>query len=83
MCGIAGLVSLNKNLISNLTGKLKVMSNILEHRGPDGDGQWLNEENDVGFMHRRLAIIDLSKAGAQPMKAKKEVLRVINKFKEL
>jgi asparagine synthase (glutamine-hydrolysing) len=52
MCGIAGLVSLNKNLIFNLTGELKVMSNILEHRGPDGDGQWLNKENDVGFMRR-------------------------------
>jgi|688.fasta_scaffold275171_3 asparagine synthase (glutamine-hydrolysing) len=62
MCGIAGLVSLNKNLISNLTGKLKVVSNILERRGPDGAGQWLNKENDVGFMRRRLAIIDLSKA---------------------
>jgi asparagine synthase (glutamine-hydrolysing) len=87
MCGIAGLVSLNKNLIFNLTGKLKVMSNILEHRGPDGDGQWLNKENDVGFMHRRLAIIDLSKAGAQPMKAKNATVITYNgeiyNYKEL
>ena len=59
MCGIAGIASLNKNLITNLSEKLKVMSNILIHRGPDGAGQWINKKKDVGFSHRRLAIIDL------------------------
>jgi asparagine synthase (glutamine-hydrolysing) len=36
-------------------------------RGPDGDGCWLSDDGRVGFVHRRLAIIDLSPSGAQPM----------------
>lgn len=67
MCGIAGIASLNENLIKNLSEKLKVMSNILIHRGPDGAGQWINKNKDVGLSHRRLAIIDLSETANQPM----------------
>jgi asparagine synthase (glutamine-hydrolysing) len=43
------------------------MSVALQHRGPDGDGVWATPSGDVVFAHRRLAIIDLSEAGAQPM----------------
>ena len=43
------------------------MSETLRHRGPDGDGVWINAEKNVGLVHRRLAIIDLSDAAAQPM----------------
>ena len=43
------------------------MSAALRHRGPDGDGLWGTETGDVVFAHRRLAIIDLTEAGAQPM----------------
>lgn len=43
------------------------MSDILKHRGPDGEGLWVNNENTAGLSHRRLAIIDLSDAAAQPM----------------
>src|SRR5699024_10568919 len=39
----------------------------LSHRGQDGDATWMNDAGDVGFSHRRLAIIDLSEAGKQPM----------------
>jgi len=44
---------------------LKGMTDAIAHRGPDGEGQWV--ENNVGLGHRRLAIIDLSPAGDQPM----------------
>ncbi len=43
------------------------MSDTLAHRGPDGEGLWINKGNTAGLSHRRLAIIDLSPAAAQPM----------------
>ncbi len=67
MCGIAGIVRYNQteNKISNEV--LKRMSDVIVHRGPDDEGQWINEERNCGFSFRRLSIIDLSKAGHQPM----------------
>lgn len=65
MCGIAGLVYLNNQKVSpNL---LKKMTNSLTHRGPDGEGHWI--ENNIGIGHRRLSIIDLSNQGIQPMQS--------------
>ncbi|PZU15492.1 MAG: asparagine synthetase B, partial [Citromicrobium sp.] len=63
MCGISGLVSLNGTSVS--PAKLRRMTDAIAHRGPDGEGHWI--EQGVGFGHRRLAIIDLSPAGHQPM----------------
>ncbi|WP_018613639.1 asparagine synthase (glutamine-hydrolyzing) [Segetibacter koreensis] len=65
MCGIAGILSPDARIVSR--GRLQLMTNAIQHRGPDGEGFWLNSEGTVGFGHRRLSIIDLSEAGAQPM----------------
>jgi len=43
------------------------MSDVIVHRGPDSDGQWLSRTGNAGFTFRRLAIIDLSEKGNQPM----------------
>ena len=64
MCGIAGLLSVS-HVITNDT--LRCMGDAIAHRGPDGSGLWLNQEHGVGLVHRRLAILDLSEAGKQPM----------------
>ncbi|MEO5893853.1 MAG: asparagine synthase (glutamine-hydrolyzing) [Ferruginibacter sp.] len=65
MCGIAGIISLNNLLVSK--ERLTKMTDALAHRGPDGEGYWLNTNGNSGFGHRRLAIIDLSNNAAQPM----------------
>jgi asparagine synthase (glutamine-hydrolysing) len=65
MCGIAGVISLNKKIHSVST--VKNMTNIMQHRGPDGEGFWTSEQSDIIFGHRRLSIIDLSDNGAQPL----------------
>jgi asparagine synthase (glutamine-hydrolysing) len=63
MCGVTGLINLNREPVSPVI--LKKMTDVIAHRGPDGEGHWI--EGHVGLGHRRLAIIDLSPAGHQPM----------------
>ncbi|MEX0636373.1 MAG: asparagine synthetase B, partial [Ferruginibacter sp.] len=65
MCGIAGIISSDQTI--NYNELLRLMAQSIAHRGPDGEGFWLNEERTAGLAHRRLAIIDLSPAAAQPM----------------
>lgn len=67
MCGISGAIHLDGQKIPDLAGRLRAMSDAIRHRGPDGDGLWTNSSESAGFAHRRLAIVDLSEAGAQPM----------------
>ncbi len=43
------------------------MRDTMRHRGPDGEGLWLSEDGQVGLGHRRLAVVDLTPGGAQPM----------------
>jgi asparagine synthase (glutamine-hydrolysing) len=61
MCGIVGLLGYRDNELTT------AMSDAVTHRGPDGSGQWADDEARISLAHRRLAIIDLSAAAAQPM----------------
>lgn len=65
MCGISGIISPDKKFVH--ARPLKAMSDALSHRGPDGEGFWISPRGTAGLSHRRLAIIDLSPAAAQPM----------------
>jgi asparagine synthase (glutamine-hydrolysing) len=65
MCGIAGIITKNSSLITN--EKIKAMTDAIAHRGPDGEGIWINDSNHIGMGHRRLSIIDLSHEADQPM----------------
>ena len=66
MCGISGFIDFNKMSSEDI---LKNMSGTLSHRGPDGKGFFLSDTSaySVGLAHQRLAIIDLSPGGHQPM----------------
>ncbi len=67
MCGIAGLIERGAVGGSALEARAGAMADALAHRGPDGSGIWSDAEAGVALSHRRLAIIDLTPAGAQPM----------------
>ncbi len=67
MCGIAGVVERGVRSAALLEETARKMAAPLVHRGPDADGVWTDADAGVGIGHRRLSIIDLSPAGAQPM----------------
>src|SRR5215207_1834708 len=67
MCGISGALVLDRAGEPITESLLTALNAPLGHRGPDGAGVWLAPDRRVGFAHRRLAIVDLSPAGAQPM----------------
>ncbi len=64
MCGIVGIVSRTEEVNTEL---LVRMRDSMYHRGPDDAGVWRSADGQVGLGHRRLAIIDLSPGGHQPM----------------
>ena len=68
MCAIAGVVGF-EGLRSpdGVTDLAAAMSQALQHRGPDDHGLWVDRDAQVAFVHRRLAIVDLSEHGHQPM----------------
>ena len=66
MCGITGIVDFSNSCNINIDD-LKKMSDVIFHRGPDSEGQWVANKNNCGLAFRRLSIIDLSENGSQPM----------------
>lgn len=64
MCGIVGYLSAREPIDVKT---LAAMRDAMTHRGPDGEGLWRSGDGRVGLGHRRLAIVDLSPGGAQPM----------------
>ncbi len=73
MCGIAGIINFNGEPCSS--GLLRKMTDAIAHRGPDGEGFYT--DSSIGLGHRRLAIIDLSPAGHQPMITANEQFAII------
>ena len=67
MCGLTGWLTSGVAVVSEAEAQLRRMNDPLRHRGPDSDGQWLDAEAGIALGHRRLAIVDLSEAGHQPM----------------
>ena len=66
MCGIVGVFNLNNDTVNRAL--LKSMSDKIAHRGPDGQGYFV--KNNIGLAHKRLAILDTSNNGAQPMSSR-------------
>ena len=64
MCGIAGIVKFDGKKVN--PQRVKKMTDTLKHRGPDGEGLYVNQFASAALGHRRLSILDLSDAGKQP-----------------
>ncbi|WP_428505812.1 asparagine synthase (glutamine-hydrolyzing) [Roseateles sp.] len=68
MCGLVGLVGIGGEA-AELQAQAQAMADALRHRGPDDQGLWVDENGPVALGHRRLAIVDLSPLGHQPMQS--------------
>ena len=71
MCGIAGIIKQNKDVQNfsrtEMLFQVRTMADAIQHRGPDGEGYWANDNASIGFGHRRLSVIDLTEGAVQPM----------------
>lgn len=67
MCGIAGIYAYDRDAPTVDRDELERVRDAMWARGPDGAGLWMAADGRAGLAHRRLSIIDLSEAGAQPM----------------
>jgi len=71
MCGIAGLIDTSRShSAADLRAAAARMAASLAHRGPDAEGVWVDAPAGVALGHRRLAVLDLSPAGSQPMESR-------------
>jgi len=67
MCGIAGLWFSESADAAQLESSGRAMGAAMSHRGPDAEGVWSDVPRGLALTHRRLSILDLTEAGAQPM----------------
>ena len=67
MCGFAGFLTAHASTFDSLEEIATEMAKAIEHRGPDDSGAWADAQAGIALGFRRLAIIDLSPAGHQPM----------------
>lgn len=67
MCGIAGAWFASSESRERLEANGRAMGGAMSHRGPDAEGVWLDVPRGLALTHRRLSILDLTEAGAQPM----------------
>ncbi len=72
MCGLTGFANLSQGSLKNSLRVIKNMTAALSHRGPDDQGIWSDPATGISIGHRRLSIVDLSKAAHQPMLSKDE-----------
>lgn len=69
MCGIAGILAAPGRPQAIDADAIRLMGEAIAHRGPDDSGEWIDAEHGIALAHRRLAIVDLSAAGHQPMRS--------------
>ncbi|MGT2467073.1 asparagine synthase (glutamine-hydrolyzing) [Mesorhizobium atlanticum] len=69
MCGIAGILLTSAAANTKPLEAISQLTYALRHRGPDGEGLWTDREAGIALGHRRLAIVDLSATGRQPMRS--------------
>jgi len=74
VCGIAGLLGVDTDYIDQ---SMTRMVERIAHRGPDGTGQWRSHDKRVALAHTRLAILDTSDAGKQPMHLESHDLHLV------
>lgn len=69
MCGFAGFLTNNPDVLANSESIVANMAESIMHRGPNDSGVWVDIDAGVALAHRRLSILDLSPAGHQPMES--------------
>ena len=69
MCGIAGIYAYSASAPSVDRAEVRSIRDHMASRGPDGQGEWFSDDGRLALGHRRLAIIDVSERGAQPMQS--------------
>src|SRR5690348_630242 len=76
MCGISGFYS-NQYSAEEMNNVIKKMTDVIQHRGPDDEGAWVDPKMGIALGFRRLAILDLSPLGHQPMLSANERFSMI------